>query len=76
MEQTTSNSSSKPVTTVLECNKFEAMEEAMNTEEDFLKFVNELPISIDNKISLPIGVRIYIKIIILFHLGLNEELIV
>ena len=65
MEQTTSNSSSIPETTILECNKLESMEEAMNTEEDFLKFVNELPISIDNKISLPIGVRIHMKIILL-----------
>ena len=63
MEQTTSKSSSKPETTILECKKLESMEEAMNTEEDFLKFVNELPISIDNKISQPIGVRIFMKII-------------
>ena len=58
MDHATSNKSCIPESKSLECNKLESMEEAMNTEEDFLKFVNQLPISTENKISSPICVRI------------------
>ena len=66
MDQSSSNISSQPEIGILECQKLEAMEEAISTQEDFLKFVNELPISLENKVSSPMGVRIFKAVVFLY----------
>ena len=48
MDQKPSNIPAEAEIKVIESNKMESMEEAISTREDFLKFVNELPISIES----------------------------
>ena len=48
MDQKPSNIPTEPDTKILEPDKIESMEEAISTREDFLKFVNELPISVES----------------------------
>ena len=48
MDHKPSNIPAEPDIITLESNKMESMEEAISTREDFLKFVNELPISIES----------------------------
>ena len=48
MDQKPSNIPAEAEIKVIEANKMESMEEAINTREDFLKFVNELPVSIES----------------------------
>ena len=48
MDHKPSNIPAEPGIMTLESNKMESMEEAISTREDFLKFVNELPISIES----------------------------
>ena len=48
MDHKPSNIPAEPDIMTLESNKMESMEEAISTREDFLKFVNELPISIES----------------------------
>ena len=48
MDQKPSNIPAEAEIKVIEANKMESMEEAITTREDFLKFVNELPVSIES----------------------------
>ena len=48
MDHKPSNIPAEPDIITLESNKMESMEEAISTREDFLKFVNELPVSIES----------------------------
>ena len=48
MDQKLSNKPAEAEIKVIESNKMESMEEAISTREDFLKFVNELPVSIES----------------------------